>query len=129
MTEFYTVKRIDNSRLAHPGTRRLDRDCLRFALFAAVLAAVVLVYAWQHFQYLELGYQLEQLKTGQSQALEFNQQLRVELGSLRSPHRIDAIARTQLGLTPPTPAQVAPLQPVAGGELAQARSSASPMRR
>jgi cell division protein FtsL len=129
MTEFYTVKKIDNSRLTRSGTRRLDRDCLRFALFAALLAAVVLVYAWQHFQYLELGYQLEQLKTGQSQAMEFNQQLRVELGSLRSPHRIDAIARTQLGLTAPIPAQVAPLQPVAGGELAQAGSSAPPMRR
>ncbi len=129
MTEFYTVKRIDNSRLARPGTRRLDRDCARLLLFAAVLATAVLVYAWQHFHYLEFGYQLERVKAEQSQAMELNQQLRLELGSLRSPHRIDAIARTQLGLTVPLPAQVAPLQPLVGGELAQARSSAPPLRR
>jgi cell division protein FtsL len=129
MTEFYTLKRIDNSRVARPGTRRLDRDCVRLLLFAAVLAAVVLVYAWQHFQYLELGYRLERVKADESQAMELNQQLRLELGSLRSPHRIDAIARTQLGLTVPMPAQVAPLQPPVGGELAQARPSVPPLRR
>jgi len=129
MTEFYTVKQIDNSRLARAGMRRLNRDCSRLVLLAALLAAVVLAYAWQHFQYLELGYQLGQLKTEQSQALELNQQLRLEMGSLRSPNRIDAIARNQLGLTVPAPAQLAPLQPPAGGELAQVRSSAPPMRR
>ena len=39
---------------------------------------------------------------------DLNQQLQLEVATLRSPMRVDTIARNQLGLTVPVPGQVAP---------------------
>ena len=127
MTEFYTVKRIDNSRLVRLAAPHLWRDSCRLVALGVALAAIVLLYAWQHFECLQLGYQLEELRAGHSEAVELNQQLHLEVASLRSPMRIDAIARRRLGLTVPLPGQVAPVEPSgAAPELAQARGAASP---
>jgi cell division protein FtsL len=129
MTEFYTVKGIDNSRLVRTPSRDLWRQTCRLVALAALLAAVVLLYAWQHFECLQLGYQLEELKSQRAEAAELNQQLHLEAASLRSPMRIDLVARRQLGLTVPLPGQVAPAESPRGAELAQARSALSPLRR
>jgi cell division protein FtsL len=121
MTEFYTVKRIDNSRLVRlPVPSRLREYCRRTA-WAAGLAACALFYAWQHFQCIQLSYQIEGLQTRRAQSVELNQQLRLEVAALRSPGRIDNIARQALGLTVPVPGQVAPAQGSSEAVLAQAR--------
>ncbi len=129
MTEFYTVKRIDNSRLVRMASPNLWRQTCRLVALAALLAAVVLLYAWQHFECLQLGYQLEELKSQRAEAAELNQQLHLEAASLRSPMRIDLVAQQRLGLTVPLPGQVAPAESPSGDELAQARSALSPLRR
>lgn len=126
MTEFFTVKRIDNSRVIRIKAPRRLRECTRLVGLAALLATGVLLYAWQHFQCIQMSYQLEELKAARAQAMEFNQELRLEVAGLRSPMRIDAIARHQLGLTAPVPGQVAPMQTPGGPILAQARQSSPP---
>ncbi len=128
MTEFYTVKRIDNSRLVRTASPDLWRQTWRLVALAGLLAAGVLLYAWQHFECLQLGYQLEELKSERAQAAELNQQLHLEVASLRSPMRVDVIARQQLGLTVPLPGQVAPAESPSGAELAQARSGMALLR-
>ncbi len=125
--EFYTVKKIDNSRLRRQVAPNRFQDYARVAALGGILASGGLLYAWQHFQCLQLGYQLEELKAEKAQALELNQQLRLESASLSSPMRIDAIAR-QLGLTAPAPGQVAPVQAPAGAVVARARYDASQPR-
>ena len=126
MTEFFTVKRIDNSRLARAVPAHLWRECRRVMLLGMMLAGLALLYAWEHFQCLQLGYRLEELKASYSQATELNQQLHLEIASLRAPGRIDAIARLRLGLKVPLPGQVGPIQSPAGAsELAQARGVSS----
>lgn len=127
-TEFYTVKRIDNSRLVRQVAPKRFEDYARVAALCGILAAGGWCYAWQHFQCLQLGYQLEELKSERAQVLELNQQLKLESAALSSPGRIDAIAR-QLGLTVPVPGQVAPVQAPPGAVLAQARYSASQQSR
>ncbi len=122
MTEFYTVKQIDNSRLARPVAPDRLRECCRLLALGSVLAGVVLLYAWQHFQCIQLRYQLEELKSERAQAAELNQQLKLEVAGLRSPMRIDAIARRQLGLSVPVPGQIAPLEGPSDAVLAQARA-------
>ena len=124
MTEFHTVKRIDNSRLLRPVAPNGFRAYARVVVLSGLVAAGGLLYAWQHFQCLQLGYQLEELKAERAQGLELNQQLRLEAAALSSPMRIDAIARRELGLTMPVPGQVAPVQGPADAVLAQARQSA-----
>jgi len=98
-TTYHTVKRIDNSRLARPTPKaRLD-DCWRTVAVGAAMAACLLTYAWQHFECIQLHYQLEQLQAARAQAVELNQQLHVEDATLRAPGRIDNFARQRLGLT------------------------------
>jgi cell division protein FtsL len=126
VTEFFTVKRIDNSRVVRATAPQRLRACTRIVGLSALLAAAVLLYAWQHFQAIQMSYRLEELKSAHAQAVELNQQLRLEAAQLRSPMRIDAIARNQLGLTAPVPGQIAPAQGSAGAIVAQAWQNSSP---
>ena len=124
-TEFHTVKRIDNSRLARPIASDRLREMTRLIALGALLAGAVLFYAWQHFEYLQLRYRVESLKSERLQVSELNQQLKLEMAGLRAPSRIDEIARRQLRLTAPVPGQVAPLDQKVEPVVAQARPSGS----
>ena len=128
MTEFHTVKCIDNSRLLRPAPAARLRDLWRRLAAGAALAGCLLFYAWQHFECIQLRYQLEQLESRHVQAAELNQQLQVEVAILRSPARVDGIARQQLGLTVPVPGQVAPAEETSDAVVAQARALAQPSR-
>lgn len=121
MTEYHTVKRIDNSRLVRLSSPGRTREYVRLVAFAGLFAAGFLLYAWQHFQCLDFGYQIEELKAERSQSAELNQQLTLEIASLRAPMRIDAIARNQLGLTRPVPGQILPSDGPGDAVLAEAR--------
>jgi cell division protein FtsL len=123
-TEYYTVKQIDNSRLlrtAHPAQLK---DFWRRLAVGAAMGACLLSYARQHFECIQIRYQIEQLDSARAQASELNQQLHLEVATLRSPMRVDAIARNQLGLTVPVPGQVAPVEDASDGVVAQARTVA-----
>ncbi len=119
--EFFTVKRIDNSRLRRQAAPNRVRECTRVLALGGVVAAGGLLYTWQHFQSIQLGYQVEELKAERAQAQELNHQLRLEAAALSSPERIDAIARRQLGLTVAGPGRLTPAPAPADAVLAQAR--------
>jgi len=121
MTEFLTVKRIDNSRLVRPVAPGQSREFCRLAVAGALLAAFVLAYSCQYFQCLALRYQVEDLKATRAEAAELNQELKLQAAALRSPGRIDVIARQRLGLTVPVPGQLSPATQMSGSMLAQAR--------
>jgi len=121
MSEFFTVKQIDNSRLVRPKEPNRMRDCVRLVSLGGLLALCALLYAWQHFETIQMRYQLESLRSERSQAAELNQELKLEVAGLRSPGRIDVIARRQLGLTAPVPGQVAPMDMPPNAVLAEAR--------
>lgn len=102
---FYTVKRIDNSRLRREVNPERRRDCYVLLGLTAVVFAFVFLFAWQHFQCVSFGYQIEQLKTERAALEEWNHQLRLEQASLADPQRIDTLARHS-GLASPTPDQI-----------------------
>ncbi|HKS83646.1 MAG TPA: hypothetical protein VJR23_19245 [Candidatus Acidoferrales bacterium] len=120
MTEYYTVKRIDNSRLVRPLSSARIRDFWRRVAVGSTMAGCLLFYAWQHFECIQIRYQIEQLQVQRSQAVELNEQLHLEVATLRSPKRVDAIAG-RLGLTVPVPGQVTPADINSEPVLAQAR--------
>jgi cell division protein FtsL len=128
MTEYYTVKRIDNSRLIRPAAKALWKDFWNRMAAGGAIAACLLFYAWQHFECMQVRYQLEQLDTQRAQATELNEQLRLEVATLGSPSRVDAIARNQLGLTVAAPGQATPLDGAADAVVAEARPAASAAR-
>ena len=127
MTEFFTVKQIDNSRLVRPMAPNRMRECARLVLLGGAIALCAFLYAWQHFETIQLRYQLESLRGERTQAAELNQQLKLEVAGLRAPGRIDIIARRQLGLTAPVPGQVAPMDLPPGAVLAEARTMGTPL--
>ena len=61
MTEYYTVKRIDNSRLVRSIAPARLQDFWRRVAAGGAMAACLLFYAWQHFACIQLRYQVEQL--------------------------------------------------------------------
>lgn len=128
MTEYHTIKQIDNSRLLRPAAPARLREFWRRLAVVAGVAALLLSYAWQHFECIQLRYNIEQLDAERAQAAQLNQQLHVEVATLRSPMRVDAIARNELGLTVPVPAQVAPADASGDAVVAEARGLAETPR-
>jgi cell division protein FtsL len=118
IVELYTVKRIDNSRLV----RRVEpvklRNFYKTAALGGIVAVFFMMYIYQHFRCIDLSYQLEELKSRQVQAQSLNSEMKLEIATLRDPHRIDVIAQQQLGLKKPIPVQVREYASVAGAEVA-----------
>ena len=110
MTEFHTIRRIDNSRLLRRTQPGRARELARLVALGGLVAAVAFLYAWQHFACIQLRYQLAALKSQQVQSAELNRELKLEVAGLSDPARIDQIARRQLGLTAPVPGQIAPFE-------------------
>ena len=122
MTEFHTVKRIDNSRIVRHVEPVKMRRLFRTAALGGVVAACFMLYIYQHFRCIDLSFQLEDVKGKQVEAASLNSSLKLEIAGLRNPMRIDVIARRQLGLTEPLPTQVQEYDAPDGAEVAAVRS-------
>jgi cell division protein FtsL len=122
MTEFHTVKRIDNTRLVRHVEPVKLRNLYRTVALGGIVAMFFMLYIYQHFRCIDLSFQLEDLKARQTQAASLNSELRLEIASLRNPMRIDVIAHRQLGLTQPLPTQFEEFDRPSGAEVANARS-------
>ncbi|HEY3930617.1 MAG TPA: cell division protein FtsL [Candidatus Koribacter sp.] len=103
--EIFFTKSIDNSRLVKVADPVRRREMGIFGVTLAVMFALVMMYGWQHFSSIEYGYKIEQVKAQCDQLTEANRTLRLEQATLRSPDRIDAMAR-QLGMQAPQAGQV-----------------------
>jgi hypothetical protein len=103
--EIYFRKTIDNSRLVKVEDPRRAREMRAFGLTLCFLFVLVMGYALQHFRAIEYGYKIELLRSQRDSLAGLNQDLRLEVASLRDPERIDAMAR-RMGLQSPDPGQV-----------------------
>jgi len=73
---------------------------------ATVLMAVLLIYVWSHIHMTELEYQIARELSNKEQSLEEQAKLKLELATLKSPQRIEIIAREKLQMTYPGREQV-----------------------
>ncbi len=71
-----------------------------------VLVAVALVYVWSHLHNTQLKYRIAEEMTVRENLLEENRRLKVEIATLKSPQRIESIAREKLKLQYPEREQV-----------------------
>jgi len=127
MTEYFTIKRIDNSRLVRPMEAARLKDFWRRVAVGGAIAACLLIYAWQHFECIQMRYQIQALEETRAKSAQLNRELHVQAAELRSPARIAKMA-AELGLTVPTPGQVAPAESASDAVLAQARAVVQPQR-
>jgi cell division protein FtsL len=118
IVEFYTVKKIDNSRLVRHVEPVKMRNLYKTVALGSIIAAFCMLYVYQHFRCIDQGFQLEDLKSKTQQAQKLNSTLKLEIAYLRDPHRIDVIARRELGLTQPTASQVREYGNPDGSEVA-----------
>ncbi len=105
MPEMFFAKHIDNSRIVKADDPERRAEMRRFTLTMGIFFFLTMVYVWQHFSAIEVGYRVEAQKTRVELLREQNRQLRLNEAQLSDPGRIDRIAR-QLGLDTPLPGQV-----------------------
>lgn len=92
-------------------TRLLPSPALRAVLFRTgvlclLTVAVTLLYLWQHFGMVELGYRVEQGRANLATLKHRRAELLVEVASLSSLDRIERLARERLDMTAPAPTQL-----------------------
>ncbi len=73
---------------------------------ATVMMAVTLLYVWSHIHMTELEYQIARELSNREKITEEQTKLKVELATLRSPRRIEAIATEKLNMIYPDRRQV-----------------------
>jgi cell division protein FtsL len=103
--EVFFTKHIDNSRIVKADDPERRREMRTFTAVMSVLFVLVMVYVWQHFSAIEIGYHVQAQKIQVDQLREENRQLRLSEAQLTNPTRIDKVAR-ELGLNEPQPGQV-----------------------
>jgi cell division protein FtsL len=95
-----------NARLVREKDRARARELRKLAVYGAVVVVPLLVYVWQRVEFIRLSYQAEALGRQRQELLERSKELTVERSLLLAPDRIESVARRQLGLTDPSPADV-----------------------
>ncbi len=95
-------KDIRNNPIVREVDLARQRELWRSVGVGVFLVVVLLFSAWQHFELLRHGYQIEQMQRERAEQLEVNRHLRLEIETLRSPKRIERIATEQLNLVEPT---------------------------
>jgi cell division protein FtsL len=103
--EMFFAKHIDNSRIVKADDPERRREMRSFTIAMTLFFALTMVYVWQHFSAIEVGYKVEAQKQQVELMRETNRQLRLTAAQLSDPGRIDTIAK-QLGLNAPMPGQV-----------------------
>lgn len=104
--EIYFVQQIDNSRVvrvADPRRRREQRMML--AVLGAMLA-LLFAYAWQRFEMVRLGYQMEAVRQQTVNLEQWNRGLELQQAALRSPDRLYTLAEGKLGMQSAQPGQI-----------------------
>ena len=103
--EMFFAKHIDNSRIVKADDPDRRREVRSFTIVMTVFFSLTMMYVWQHFSAIEVGYKIEAQKKQVEQLREDNRQLRLTEAQLSDPGRIDRIAK-ELGLNEPLPGQV-----------------------
>ena len=104
--EVHLEKRIINSNVVREADDKSRRDYLVVTVLAGMFLFGLFAYAWQHYQWIQYGYRIEEAQKKREQLAEAGRQLQLERASLRNPQRIDAIARRDLGMVFPAPGQL-----------------------
>jgi cell division protein FtsL len=110
--EYVIKKDVRNNPIVREVDRERHLEMWRTAAICLFLVAVVLFWAWQHFELLRHGYRLEEMERERAAETEVNRHLRLEIETLRSPIRIERLATDRLEMVTPAPGDTAVIQRV-----------------
>lgn len=92
--------------------RRRQRELSLWVLAVGVAVGGLLLLAWQHYQWTTLGYRTDELNKAAAIEETIHRELLLDQATLRSPQRIEDIAKTQLGMMAPTQTQAVVIERV-----------------
>jgi len=98
------VQTLQNERDGH----RLVFGLKQVPFFMVICGVMILplLYVWPHIRMTELEYQVAEEMSVRRQLLEEREKLKIEYATLKSPQRIETIAREKLQMTYPALDQV-----------------------
>jgi len=100
--EYAIKKDVRNNPIVREVDQTRQRQLWRSMAIGIFLVVVLLFSAWQHFELLRHGYQIERMQQERTAEEEVNRHLRLEIETLRAPRRIEKIATEQLHLVAPS---------------------------
>jgi cell division protein FtsL len=100
--EYAIKKDVRNNPIVREVDESRHRELWKWVGVAVALVSVLLFSAWQHFELIRHGYQIEQLEQARAAEEEAARRLRLEVETLRSPKRIEALATGRLHLVAPS---------------------------
>jgi cell division protein FtsL len=110
--EYAIKKDIRNNPIVREVDRERHRELWRTVALGVFLVSVLLFWAWQHFELLRNGYQLEQMQREYAAETDINRHLQLEIDTLRSPVRIERLALGRLRMVAPTAEDAAVIERV-----------------
>src|SRR5215472_8865235 len=100
--EYAIKKDVRNNPIVREMDEARQRELWKSVSVAGFLVLVLLFSAWQHFELLRHGYQIEELQREKAAQEELGRRLRLEIETLKSPKRIESVATEKLHLVAPT---------------------------
>jgi cell division protein FtsL len=100
--EYAIKKDVRNNPIVREVDEEKQRELWKSVGIAGFLVIVLLFSAWQHFELLRHGYQVEELQRQRGAEEEVARRLRLEIETLKSPKRIEALATGPLHLVAPS---------------------------
>ena len=114
--EYAIKKDVRNNPIVREMDQSRQRELWTSVGVASLLVLVLLFSAWQHFELLQHGYQVEELQQERAAQEELTRQYRLEIETLRSPKRIEALALERLRLVAPSSDEAVVLERVQPAE-------------
>jgi cell division protein FtsL len=109
-------KQVRNNPIVREIDEGRQRELRLSLAIGAALVLVVMFDAWQHFELIRHGYEVERLQKARAAEEDVSRHLRLEAEALRAPQRIERLAATKLGMVAPTSADTIVLERVLPAE-------------
>jgi cell division protein FtsL len=93
-------------------TRKNGSFLVLWTLATLACVCAFLVHLAMRGRTVSLGYELGRERAEQARLREVKRVLEVEAASYKTPERVEIVARTLLGMEPPSPERIVPLGPI-----------------
>ena len=110
--EYSIRKDVRNNPIVREVDAQRQKELWQSIAIGCALVLVLLFSAWQHFELLRHGYRLEQMQRERATEADISRHLRLEIETLRAPHRIEKLAIDKLGMVQPATEEATVLERV-----------------
>lgn len=99
--EYAIRKDVRNNPIVREVDEHRQREQWRSVAIGMLFVGVLLFSGWQRVELLQHGYRVEHMQKERGDEAEINRHLRLEIETLKSPQRIEALAMGRLHLVAP----------------------------